>query len=87
MRFITSFKIFLVVIAVIMIAVFVNQNTHHVPIQFPFARPYQFRLILMLLISFTSGIILTLFSVMYINAKIAKKKRLEESEDLVEDEE
>lgn len=86
MRFVTKAKIFLGIILLILIIIFFRQNTHHVGIQFPFGRPYQFRLIYMLLIAFTSGILTALLIGIGIIRTIKRKEALENSQELVEEE-
>jgi len=87
MRFTTWIKIFFFLFVVGFLTIFYLQNTHHVGIQFPFGRPYQFRLIFMLLISFFSGVITTILGTAWIRIKWGKMHKEEESEELVEDEE
>ncbi len=86
MGFFTTVKVVFFLFIAVMVGIFYSQNTFHVPIQFPFARPYQFRLIYMLMISFCLGFFLSTIIGMRLNSIKARKEKMEENEELVEEE-
>ena len=86
MRLITWIKLLTIIVLIILISIFFVQNRGHVGIQFPFGGPRHFGLIYMLLVAYLLGIFTTVLASFMISAKIKKKKRLEESEDLFEEE-
>ncbi|UCC95283.1 MAG: DUF1049 domain-containing protein [Candidatus Omnitrophota bacterium] len=85
MRFITAIKILISILVIILLAIFFMQNTHPVDIQFPFVRGHRFGLIYLLLIAYLSGALTTFFITIIVNAKMRKKRKLKESEELLEE--
>ncbi|MBU1924270.1 MAG: DUF1049 domain-containing protein [Candidatus Omnitrophica bacterium] len=86
MRFITWLKILIFLLVIALLTVFFIQNTGPVAMHFPFSRPYHFGLIYILLIAYFLGVLTAVLAVFMISARAKKKKTLEESKDLVEEE-
>lgn len=87
MRVTTVFKILIFIIMAGSLSIFYVQNTTPVGIQFPFGRPHHFGLIYIIGIAYVAGLSTALTVVIMVNSKMSKKRKTEETEELVEDEE
>lgn len=86
MRFFTAVKLIISLLILVLLTIFYFQNTMPTDIQFPFTRVFHVRLIYLLLISYGLGVLTAICVVMKINAYLEKRRKLEETEDLVEEE-
>ena len=86
MRVITVIRILVWILAIVLLIIFFKQNTRPVDIEFPFVRHHRFGLIYLLLISFLLGAFTSFFITIAVSAKIRKKRKSKESEDLLEGE-
>lgn len=85
MRIVTAFKLLFALLVITLLSIFYVQNTGKVDIQFPFGRPYAFGLIHSFIVAYLLGVITTVYVTLVINAKIRKKRKLEESKELIEE--
>jgi uncharacterized integral membrane protein len=65
--------------------IFFLQNRQPVYIQFPFTRECRFGLIYLLLTAYLVGSLTTFFSVILIGRKIKKRRKIKESQELIEE--
>ncbi len=85
MRAITVARIGMFISAVGLFIIFFRQNMGAVAIEFPFVRPHRCGLIYLMLISFLLGAFASFVIGMLVNAKIRERRKLRESEDLVDE--
>jgi uncharacterized integral membrane protein len=86
MRLISWIKLLIITLVVIFLSIFFMQNRGPVGIQFPFGGPCHFGLIYLILISYAMGILTAFLIATIAGSAIKKKRKLKESEDLIEEE-
>lgn len=86
MRIITTIKVITFVLITTLAAIFYLQNRGPVHVLFPFGKSIQFGLIYLFLIMYVLGILTAVLVVVKIMKKLKKKNKIEESEDLIEEE-
>ena len=86
MRIVTTIKAFMFFLITTLMVIFFIKNRGPVHVLFPFGKSIYFGTVYLLLIAYFLGVLTTVLAVVIIMKKLKEKRRLKESEDLIEEE-